>query len=173
MVAGAHHVGKREQRRHQRVVLANREDIERAVGTRDAHRFRLRAGHVGIPEEAAVDAGCLQSLLAEHAGAVGERKRHDDDVAGVQGPHIRAHVFDDSDCLVAHDPCAVGRDERLVRPEVGAADAGSGDPDHRVGRLLDGRVGDVLDADVARCVHDGAAHQPVTSGACAYCSSLT
>ena len=45
VVAGAHHVGEREQRRHQRVVLADREDDERPVRLGDAHGFSLAAVH--------------------------------------------------------------------------------------------------------------------------------
>ena len=33
-------------------------------------------------------------------------------------------------------------------------------------------IGDVLDPDVAGCVHDGGTHQLFTSGACAYSSSV-
>src|SRR5207249_4963692 len=51
--------------------------------------------------------------------------------------------------------------------------AGPGDADDRVCRLDDLGIGDVLDPDVAGCVHDGGAHQVVTSGACAYSSSVT
>jgi hypothetical protein len=36
--------------------------------------------------------------------------------------------------------------------------SGAGDADHRVGGLLDGGVGDVLDPDVVALVHDGGAH---------------
>ena len=37
-----------------------------------------------------------------------------------------------------------------VGPQIGAADAGRGQPDDRIGRLQDRRLGPVLDADVAR-----------------------
>ena len=42
--------------------------------------------------------------------------------------------------------------------QVAAADAGRGDADQGVGGLLDDRVGDVLDADVAGAVHECCAH---------------
>ena len=41
VVARPHHVRQREQRRHQRVVLADRQDEERAVRLGHAHRFAL------------------------------------------------------------------------------------------------------------------------------------
>ena len=81
VVAGAHHVGEREQRRHQRVVLADRQRDERAVGQRDAHRLALAAVDAVAAPEAAVDAGGVQPLVAEVAGAVGEGERRDDEVA--------------------------------------------------------------------------------------------
>src|SRR4051812_34985440 len=59
---------------------------------------------------------------------------------------------------------------------MGAVDAGAGDADYRVASFLDRRVGDVLDPNVAGRVHDRSAHYcftSVTSGACAYSSSLT
>ena len=89
VVAGAHHVGEREERRHQRVVLADRERDERAVGLRDAHRLALAAVDVVAAPAAAVQAGGLQTLLAEDAGAVGPGERRDDDVAGLDGADVR------------------------------------------------------------------------------------
>ena len=42
--------------------------------------------------------------------------------------------------------------------QVAAADAGGGDPHQGVGGVLDDRVGDVLDPDVACLVHERCAH---------------
>ena len=81
MVTRSHHVGERQQRRHERVVLADRQHDERAVRERDAHRFALRAVDAVPAPEAAVDARGLQSFMAEDARAVGVRERRDDDVA--------------------------------------------------------------------------------------------
>jgi hypothetical protein len=64
--------------RHHRGVFADRQDNERAVGLGDANRLRLRSVDDAVPEEAAVDAGGLQALLTEDAGAVLEGERHDD-----------------------------------------------------------------------------------------------
>ena len=46
-----HHVGEREQRRHQRVLLADRQQQERAICLGDADRLALAAVHsvVAIP----------------------------------------------------------------------------------------------------------------------------
>ena len=73
--------------------------------------------------------------------------------------HLGADLLDDPHRLVAEDVAlAHERAEQLVQVEVGAADPGRGDPDDRVGRLLDRRVRDGLDADVplavpGQCLH--------------------
>ena len=102
VVARPHHVGERQQRRHQRVVLADRQHDERAVGERDAHRLALAAVDAVAAPEAAVEARGLQSLLAEVAGAVGVGERRDDDVARLHGADVGADLLDDADELVAH-----------------------------------------------------------------------
>ena len=158
MVAGAHHIREREQRGHQRVVLANLQRVESPVRLRDAHGFGLRARHVGVAEEATVDALRLQAFLAEHAGAVRERERHHDHVAELDRVYGAADLLDDADRLVPHHARTVARLQRLVGPEVGAADAGARHSDHGIGWLLDRRVGNVLDANIAGCVHHCSAH---------------
>ena len=127
VVARSHHVREREQRRHQRVVVAHRQDDERSVRLRDAHRFALAAVELSAAPAAAVEAGGLQSLPAELAGAVGPGERRDDEVARLDGADLGADVLDDADELVAHARARVARLHRLVRPEVAAADAGAGD----------------------------------------------
>ena len=56
MVAGAHHVGEGEKRRHQRVVLGDRERDERAVGEWNPNGLGLGSRDIRRAEEAAVDA---------------------------------------------------------------------------------------------------------------------
>ena len=103
VVAGAEHVGERQQRRHQRVVLADRQREERAVGVAGRARPRPARALVAVAvEEAAVHARGVQALVAEGAGAVGERERHHDQVAALDGAHVGADVLDDADRLVAH-----------------------------------------------------------------------
>jgi hypothetical protein len=70
VMAGPHHVREREQRRHQRLVFAGRQNDERPVRLRHAHCFGLCARDVDRPEEPAMDARRLQALSAEDAGAV-------------------------------------------------------------------------------------------------------
>ena len=145
VVAGSHHVGQREQRRHQRVVLADRQHDERAVGLRDAHGLALAAVDVVGAVPAAVEARGVQSLAAEDAGAVGPEERRDDEVAGLDRADVGADGLDDADELVAHAAAGLARAPSVVRPEVAAADRGAGDADERVGRLDQVGVGDVLD----------------------------
>jgi hypothetical protein len=75
VVAGAHHVSEREQRRHERVVLADRQYDERPVCLRDAYRLALAAIDVAPAVAAAVQALTLQALLAEDAGSVRPQER--------------------------------------------------------------------------------------------------
>ena len=70
VVAGPHHVRQRQQRGHERVVLADRQHDERAVSLRYAHGFTLAAVDVAEAVPAAVQACALQPLLAEDAAAV-------------------------------------------------------------------------------------------------------
>jgi hypothetical protein len=161
VVARRHHVGEREQRRHQRVVLADGQDDERALRLRHPDRLALAAVDSVIAVPAAVEARGVQSLPAEDAGAVGVEERRDDDVAGLDRADVGADGLDDADELVSHAAAAVVVLHRLVRPEVAAADRGAGDDDEGVGRLDECGVGDALDPNVARAVHDGCAHVPV------------
>src|SRR5919201_4360230 len=74
--------------------------------------------------------------------------------------HLRADLLDDPHRLVAED-VAVLHAGRLaaVEVEVGAADRRRGDADDRVDRLLDPRVGDVLDAELLGPVPDDCLHR--------------
>ena len=69
VMAGAHHIRKRQQRRHQRLVHIDRQPDEGAVGLRDADRLALPAVEVAAPP-AAVQARRLQAFMAEDTRAV-------------------------------------------------------------------------------------------------------
>ena len=129
------------------MVLADRQREQRPVGQRHAHGLGLRGAGGKTVEEASVDTGRLESLVAEGARAVGEREGHHDQVAALDCAHIGADVLDDPDRLVAHRPAGLGGLQVGVRPQVAAADAGARDADDRVGRLEDGGIREVLDAD--------------------------
>ena len=133
---------------------------EGAVGERDADRLGLAAGGAegGVVPEAAVDAGGLQAGAAELAAAAGDRERGDHEVARGEGGDLGADLLDDADELVTHRRSGfVGR-HGVVGVQVAAAHAGTGHAHERVGGLLDGRVGDVDHADVARAVQVGGSH---------------
>ena len=92
-----------------RIVLADRQHKERSVSLRDAQGFGLcSTGLAARAEEAAVDARGLQSLIAEHASAVGVGKRHHDHVAALDGAHVGADGLDHADRLVAHAAARFG-----------------------------------------------------------------
>ena len=71
--------------------------------------------------------------------------------------HVASNVLDHADRLMAH-ALAFDIGAAVVGPQVAAADAGAGDADDRIGGLLDGGVGHVLDPDLVRLGHDGCAH---------------
>ena len=158
MVPCRHHVREREQRRHQRVVLADRQDHERAVGLRHAYRFALAAVDSVGAVPASVQARDLQPVSAEHARAVRPDEWGDDEVACLDRVDVGADVLGDADELVAHPAAAFGRLHVSVRPEVAAANRRVGYADERIGRLDDLRVRDVLDADISGSVHQRGAH---------------
>src|SRR5438045_1369019 len=62
VVAGAEHVGEREQRRHERVVLVHRQRVQRAVGEWNPQSLCLRGAGGEPVEEPAVDARSVQAL---------------------------------------------------------------------------------------------------------------
>ena len=82
-----------------------------------------------------MDARGLQPLIAEHACAVGVRKRHHDHVTALDGTHIGADGFDHADRLVAHTAAGLGGLQLVVGPKIAATDAGAGYADNRVSRI--------------------------------------
>lgn len=123
VVARPYHVREGQQGRHQRVVLADRQRIQRAVGQRYAHRLGLRPVIARVAEEADVHARGRQTLAAERAGAVGVRERHDDEVALLDLRDLRSDVLDHADGLMAHASAGLAARHLVVRMEVAAADA--------------------------------------------------
>ena len=116
VVAGTHHVGEREQRRHQRVVRADRKHDQRAVRLRDAHSFSLAAVDVAEAVSAAVQTLALQPFPTEDAAAVRPKEGGDDEIAGLDRCDVGADGVDDADELVSHPAAAVVVRHRLVRP---------------------------------------------------------
>jgi hypothetical protein len=158
VVAGAHHVGEGHERRHEIVVLADRQLEERPVGVRDAHRLGLRPVGARVAEEPDVHARRRKPPAAELASAIGVGERHDDRVALLYLCDPRPYVLDDAYGLVAHAGSGLAALHLVVRVEVAAADAGTGDPDDGVGRIYYRGVWHVLDADVSGAEHNGCLH---------------
>jgi hypothetical protein len=109
MMAGAHHVGEREQGGHERVVLAHREHDQGAVRLRNAHRLALAAFDVGEAVPAAVQTLALQPFPAEDAAAVRSQERREDQIAGSHARDVRPDRVDDADELVPHSPAGIVR----------------------------------------------------------------
>jgi hypothetical protein len=151
------HVRERQERGHRlvRVPGAGHGD-QRAVGERDAHRLALPAVAVGR-EEPARRARTRDPVAAVRARAVAERERRDHEIALRNVAHLRADVLDHADELVPDRP---RRERRLtaVVPQVRPAHARQDDPDDRVGRLLDHRIGPLGNRDRAGLVEDSGAH---------------
>ena len=101
----------------------------------------------------------VEVLLAHPAVPAGDLERDGDAVADLQVAALRADLDDLAHVLVAEDVAvAHERGQRLVEVQVGAADVRRRDPDDRVGRGLDERVGHLLDPNVAlpvpgHCLH--------------------
>ena len=104
--------------------------------------------------------------VAHEAVPAGDVERDDDAVADGDVRHLGADRLDDAHRLVAEDVAlADERPEHLVEVQVGAAEPGRGDADDRVGRLLDRRVGDGVDAHVALAVPGEGLHSSLSSSA--------
>ena len=101
---------------------------------------------------------CLQPFVAEHADAIGEGERHDDQITGFDSANAGPDSFDDADGLVSHAAARVGVLQRLVRPKITAAYTGAGDGDDSVGWVNETRVRDVFHANVPSAKHNRCAH---------------
>src|SRR5437588_2161251 len=123
-----------------------------AVGERDAGQFRLRPDGA---HELAMDAGALIAGAADLAGVVRSEERPDDELARLDRRDGAADRFDDADVLVAHRRGRLHGLNTSVRPQVRAADAGSGEANDGVGRLDDGRVLALLEPKVAGVLECG------------------
>ena len=102
MVACAHHVGERQQRGHQRGVVANRQDDECAISLGNSHRLALSSIDP-VDSHTARRAGRRRSALPgrrrrSHRSR-GTARRPD---RRLQGMDIGADSLDDADELVPH-----------------------------------------------------------------------
>src|SRR2546428_9195884 len=96
--------------------------------------------------------------MTEFASAIGIRERHHDEMAFLHLVDVGSDGFDDADGFVSHSASLCGRCQVVIRPEIAAADTGSGDANKRVSGLLDCGVGHVLNSNVPSAVHNGCTH---------------
>jgi hypothetical protein len=85
IVAGEACGGERQQRRHQLIVRADRQHDQRPARQRDAHRLALTSIELTAAPLPTMQAGGLQSLLAELAGAVRPGEWRNNQVALLHG----------------------------------------------------------------------------------------
>jgi len=157
--AGAEHVGGGQQAGNQVVIGLLVQRDQRAVGQRHASELRLRTGH-----EFALHAGGLEAVAAVRTGVVRQAEGTDDELPRLDRGDGAADLDHGAAVLVAHVHRPFDLVQPAVGPQVGAADAGGGQPDGHVGRLLQGRLGHLLDAHVAGGVELGSQHGDRSSG---------
>ena len=100
--------------------------------------------------------------LAHPAAAAGDIERHDHPVARAElSGRLRPDFLDDPHRLVTEDVTLVDiRTHHVEQVQVGAADGSRGDPDDRVGGLLDLGLRNVIDADIAGAMPGDRLHAP-------------
>jgi len=96
--------------------------------------------------------------MAENAGAIGERERHDHKIAALDLADCRAHIFYHPDCFVTHQPAAIGAFQLLIRPQIAPANAGTSDANDCVSWVDDFRVRHVLNPNVTSFIHHSCTH---------------
>ena len=99
-------------------------------------------------------------LHAHGAGAIENRARGKNAVAGAQVGHLTAHLLNGADELVAEARPGLEAEGRtgVEDVQVGAADGGHGHLHHGVGRLLDVGVRHVLNTNVLITMEGKAPH---------------
>ena len=138
--AGAEHVRNGEIARDQVIGGQFGRGDQRAVGERNPRKRRLRAAH-----EFALLAGGLKAEAAMRAGIVGKAESRRQ-IARTHGCDRAADFLDDAAIFVTHRHRRGDGVQTPERPEIGTADATRREPDDRVGRLLDFRLGDLFAA---------------------------
>ena len=114
-----------------------------------AHQAALGAVVLGV----GVLAVAGQSVVAEEAGAAGNREGHHHPVAYFQIAHALADFLHDAHELVAeHHRAGLGQ-EAVVEVQVGAADGRAGDADNGVAAVFNRGVIHRVDANVADAVN--------------------
>src|SRR5699024_8977497 len=114
-------------------------------------------------DEDGVHAPGLVAGGADLAGVVGDHEGADHPVTGSDSRDLLAHLLHHTDVLVTHQ-LAIRGVRAAIGPQVGAADAGGHDPDHRIGRVLDPRILPLLDPHITGSMHHNTAHRSSSPG---------
>src|SRR2546421_877259 len=158
VVAGAHHVGEREERPHHfvRMLGAGHRD-EGGAGEGDADSLPLASVDFAVPKRTPGDALRCDSRTAVRARAVAVLERGDHEISDGDAAHVGADALHHADELMTDRAHGV-RCLSAVVPEIGPADAAQHDADYGVGRRADNRVWPLSDLDRARSFVYGSAH---------------
>src|SRR5581483_5320057 len=116
VVPRAHDIRKCEQRRHKGLVLPDRKREECSICIRNPNCLGLCAIVPGVAEKSQVDASGGQAFVTEHAGTIGDGKRHDYQIATLQPAYLATDGFDHPDRFVPHSLARFGALHRPVRP---------------------------------------------------------
>ena len=171
---GAEVGGRKNIGEEDRLLVAYRvgqlDEVRRRIG--DARVFRLQAVEIAARVAAAIERGAgvralgvrnvalrLVAGAAVAAIAAGDGRRHHDAVALAQVAHVLAALLDDADRLVTEDRSGLHAGKRAAdEVQVGAADGARGDADQRIGGLVDLRLADRLEANVADALENDGFH---------------
>src|SRR6476661_8436515 len=105
-----------------------------------------------------MDTRRLKSVVTKCACAVGERERHDNEIAALNRPNVFTDVFDHTYRFVPHYATSVAALHFLIWPQIAPANARSGNANESISRLNDFRIGHVLDPNVSSTIHYSCAH---------------
>jgi hypothetical protein len=98
------------------------------------------------------------SAPAEEASPTCDQAGNDDALTFFQTVDAGSHFLDHADAFVAQHEAGDRGESAVIAVEVGAANAGARDSHERVGRCLERRVVDALDAHVMGSVENSSFH---------------
>ena len=156
-----------------RVARRARQDKAVEVGEGDPEKLRLAAAEGAephVPVGAAVRVGvhgeacgCIPAPAVE-ARPAGHVEGHDHAVTALDPRHGAADLGHDPERLVAEHDAGHRDGAAVVHVKIAPAHGGRGDPHQSVGRLLDPRIGHLLDRDRARPLQNHGFHDILSRG---------
>jgi hypothetical protein len=96
-----HHIGESEKRRQEFVIIAAWQDDKSPICQRNAHRFSLSASNAigAYTKEPPMNAGGVDSIVAEEAGTIGKCERRDDKVTWLDRADVGTKGLNDANEL--------------------------------------------------------------------------